>query len=154
MKTSSMIVILGIVIASSVIFTVSQSVSQDLNQSKRCDIPHDKNFIKSRSVLSSSDGTPRFSIEDEFSIFHTVPIDEFRVDDLAQSLILKPVPTSYGYVIMCDPLPVLEERLKTKLSSLGILVDGIEIPYEIENKVLRIDVNNNTRIEIVGFSKI
>lgn len=149
-----MIVILGVVIASSVIFAVSQPISQDLNQSKRCDVPYDENFIKSRSISSSSDGTPRFSIDAEFSISYTVPIGEFRVDDLAQSLILKPVPTSYGYIIMCDPLPVLEERLKTKLSSLAILVDGIEIPYEIKNNVLRIDVNNNTRIEIVGFSKI
>ena len=149
-----MIIILGVVIASSVIFAVSQPVSQDLNQSKRCDIPYDENFIKSRSISSSSDGTPRFSIEGEFSIFYTVPIGEFRVDDLAQSLILKPVPTSYGYIIMCDPLPVLEEKLKIKFSSLAILVDGVEIPYEIKNNVLRIDVNDNTRIEIVGFSKI
>ena len=154
MKASSMIVILGVIIGSSVLFAVSQPVLQDPNQSKRCDIPYDENFIKSRSVLSSSDGTPRFSIEGEFSIFHTVPIGEFRVDDLAQSLILKPVPASYGYIIMCDPLPVLEKRFETKLESLAILVDGLEIPYDIENNVLRIDINNNTRIEIVGFSKI
>lgn len=150
-----MIVILGVAIASSVIFAVSQPVSQDPNQSKRCDIPYDVNFADRRRAISGpNDGKPHYSIEEEFSIFYTVPIGEFRVDDLAQSLILKPVPTSYGYIIMCDPLPVLEEKLKIKFSSLAILVDGVEIPYEIKNNVLRIDVNDNTRIEIVGFSKI
>ena len=154
MKTSHIIIILGIVICSSVIFAVSQSVLHESNTSKQCDIPHDENFIKRRSTASSSDGTPRFSIEGEFSIFSTVPIGEFIVDDLAQSLILKPVPASYGYIIMCDPLPVLEKRLEVKLESLTILVDGMKVPYDIENKVLRIDVNNNTHIEIVGFLKI
>jgi len=154
MKTSHIIIIIGVVIGSSVIFAVSQSILHEPNPSKQCDIPHDENFIKRRSIASSSDGTPRFSIEGEFSIFYTVPIEEFRVDDLVHSLILKPVPASYGYVIMCDPLPVLEKRFETKLESLAILVDSVEIPHDIENNVLRIDVNNNTRIEIVGFSKI
>jgi len=155
MKTSLIIIILGVVIGSSVIFAVSQFAFQEQNLSKQCDIPYDVNFVDRRSIVAGpNDGKPHYSIEEEFSIFYTVPIGEFRVDDISHSLILKPVVTSHGYIIMCDPLPVLEKRFETKLDSLAILVDGIEIPYEIENNVLRIDVNNNTSIEIVGFSKI
>lgn len=153
MKTSHIIVILGVVIGSSVIFTISQYGLLEQNLSKQCEIPYDENFI-GRDIVSSSDGKSIFSIKSDFSIFHTVPIGEFRVDDTVQSLILKPVHASYGYVIMCDPLPALEKRLETKLESLAILVDDMEIPYEIKNGVLRIDVSNNTSIEIVGFSKI
>lgn len=154
MKTNHIIIILGVVIGSSVIFAVSQSVLQEQNLSKQCEIPYDENFIERRAYSAPNDVKPHFSIEGEFSIFYTVPIGEFRVDELAHSLILKPVPTSHGYIIMCDPLPVLEKRFEIKLDSLAILVDGVEIPYEIENNVLRIDVNNSTSIEIVGFSKI
>jgi len=154
MKTNPIIIILGVVIGSSVIFAVSQGVLQEQNLSKQCDIPYDENFIGRSLVAGSGEGKSNFSIKGEFSIFHTVPIGEFRIDDITQSLILKPVPTSHGYIIMCDPLPVLEKRFEPKLDSMAILVDGIEIPYEIENNVLRINVNNNTSIEIVGFSKI
>ena len=155
MKTNDIIIILGVVICSSVIFAVLQPISQEQNLSKQCNIPHDVNFVKQRSPPSSpNDGNPHYSIAQEFSIFHTVPIGEFTIDESVQSLILKPVYSSHGYIVMCDPLPILEERLETKLDSMAILIDGIEIPYEIENNVLRIDVNNNTRIEIVGFSKI
>ena len=149
-----MIIILGVTIGSSVILAVLLSVLQEPNQSKLCGIPYDENFIE-RSVISGpNDGKPHYSIKEEFSISHTVPIGEFRIDELAHSLILKPVPVSHGYVIMCDPLPVLEERLETKLESMAVLVDGIEVPYEMKNDVLKIEVSNNTRIEIVGFSKI
>ena len=129
-------------------------LSEETSLSKQCEIPHDENFIKRRAISAPNDGKPHFSIEGEFSIFYTIPIEEFGVDDLTHSLILKPVPASHGYIIMCDPLPVLEKRFETKLESLAILADGIEIPYEMQNNVLRIDVNNNTSIEIVGFSKI
>ena len=135
-------------------FAISESITPEQRLSKQCDIPYDENFIKRRSIVSSSDGTQSFSIGAEFSIFSTVPIGEFRVDEAAHSLILKPVPTSHGYIIMCDPLPVLEKRLEINLDSLAVLVDGVEIPYGIENNVLRIDVKNNTRVEMVGFSKI
>ena len=155
MKTSYIIIILGAVIGSSVIFTLSQSVLYEPNPSKQCDISFDENFIESRRITTGpNDGKLHYSIEEEFSIFYTVPIGEFRIDDTNHSLILKPVSTSNGYVIMCDPLPNLEKRFDTKLESLAILVDGIEIPYEIENNVLRIDINDNTSIEIVGFSMI
>ena len=154
MKTSHIIIILGVIIGGSVIIAFSQSVLQEQNLSKQCEIPYDENFIE-RSVISTpQDGKQHFSIKGEFSIFHTVPIGEFRIDEVAHSLILKPVVTSHGYIIMCDPLPVLEKRFETKLDSLAVLVDGKEIPYEIENNLLRINVNNNTSIEIVGFSKI
>ena len=152
MRTSFLIIIAGLIILSSVVFAVSQPVSQDLNQSKRCDIPYDGNFIKSRSISSSSDGTPHYSIDEEFSIFSTVPIGEFAVDESAHSLILKPVVSSYGYIIMCDPLPVLEKRFEAKLHGLFVLVDGEEIEPDLVNDVLRIDVNDNTRIEIIGFT--
>ena len=128
--------------------------SEETGLSKQCNIPYDENFIERSIVPGSNDGKSNLSIKGEFSIFHTVPIGGFRIDDLAYSLILKPVPTSHGYIIMCDPLPILEKRFETKLESLAILVDGIEIPYEIEHNVLRIDVNNNTSIEIVGFSNV
>lgn len=154
MKTNHIIIILGVVISSSVIFAVSQSVLQEQNLSKQCEIPYDENFIERSVVSGSNDGKSNFSIKGEFSIFHTVPIGEFSIDESVHSLILKPVPMSYGYIIMCDPLPILEKRFEIKLDSLAILVDGMEIPYEIENNVLRIDVNNSTSIEIVGFSKI
>ncbi|MCV0391976.1 MAG: hypothetical protein K5790_01640 [Nitrosopumilus sp.] len=133
-------------------FSISPATIPENRLSKQCDIPQDVNFVdRRRAVSGPNDGKPHYSIEEEFSIFYTVPIGEFRVDDVAHSLILKPVPTLHGYVIMCDPLPNLEKRFEIKLDSLVILIDGIEIPYEIENNVLRIDVNNNTRIEIVGF---
>ena len=154
MKTKYIIIILGIIIGSSVIFAVSQSVLQEQNLSKQCDIPYDENFINRRSIVSSSDGTPRFSIEGEFSIFYTVPIDTFEVIETTHSLMLKPVSTSYGYIIMCDPLPILEKRFETKIDGLMILVDNEEIEHNIVNNVLRIDVNNNTRIEIVGFLNV
>ncbi|MGD8707517.1 MAG: hypothetical protein PVI88_02395 [Nitrosopumilaceae archaeon] len=154
MKTIHLIIILGVVIGSSVIFGVSQYVLQERNISKQCDIPYDENFIERNVISTPQDGKPYFSIKGEFSISHTVPIGEFRVDELAHSLILKPVPTSDGYIIMCDPLPVLEKRFETKLDGLMILVDNEEIEHNIANNVLRIDVNNNTRIEIIGFSNI
>ncbi|AFS82578.1 hypothetical protein [Candidatus Nitrosopumilus sediminis] len=150
MNTIHIIIILGIIIGSSVIFAVLQPISQEPNLSKQCDIPYDENFIKNRSISSSSDGTPRFSIKDEFSIFYTVPIGEFSVDETARSLILKPVYNSHGYIIMCDPLPNLEKRFETKLDGLFVLVDDGEIEPNLINDVLRIDINNNSRIEIVG----
>jgi|APSaa5957512535_1039671.scaffolds.fasta_scaffold02963_7 hypothetical protein len=136
------------------VIPIASILLEETSLSKQCDIPYDKNFIERSVVSGSNDGKPNFSIKGEFSIFHTVPIGEFSIDESAQSLILKPVPMSYGYIIMCDPLLILEKRLETKLNFLVILVDGLEIPYEIKNNVLRIDVNNNTSIEIVGFSKI
>jgi len=137
------------------VIPIASILSEETGLSKQCDIPYDENFIERRSVVSgSNDGKSNFSIKREFSIFHTVPIEEFRVDDLAQSLILKLVPVSYGYVIMCDPLPVLEKRFETKIDGLMILVDNEEIEHNIANNVLRIDVNNNTRIEIIGFSNV
>jgi len=154
MKTYLIPIIISVV-ALVAYFSISPTILQEDNLSKQCDIPYDVNFVDRRSIVAGpNDGKPHYSIEEEFSIFYTVPIGEFRVDDISHSLILKPVVTSHGYIIMCDPLPVLEKRFETKLDSLAILVDGIEIPYEIENNVLRIDVNNNTRIEIIGFLKI
>ena len=158
MKTNPIIIILGIAIVSSVIFAVAFQMPLDNSkisfesplypesEQKQCDIPYDEYFIQKRAINAS--------IATEFSIYSTVPIDVYSVDNNTHSLILKPVPTSNGYIVMCDPLPVLEKRFETKLESLAILVDGIEIPYEMQNNVLRIDVNNNTSIEIVGFSKI
>ena len=152
---SYLIPIIISVVALVAYFSISPTIFQENNLSKQCDIPYDVNFVDRRGAISGpNDGKPHYSIDEEFSIFYTVPIGEFRVDDVSHSLILKPVVTSHGYIIMCDPLPILEKRLETKLDSLAILVDGIEIPYKIENNVLRIDVNNNTSIEIVGFSKI
>jgi len=154
MKTYLIPIIISVV-ALMAYFSISPTIFQENNLSKQCDIPYDVNFVdKRRAISGPNDGKPHYSIDEEFSIFYTVPIGEFRVDDVSHSLILKPVVTSHGYIIMCDPLPNLEKRLETKLDSLAILVDGIEIPYKIENNVLRIDVNNNTSIEIVGFSKI
>ncbi|WP_158641236.1 hypothetical protein [Candidatus Nitrosopumilus salaria] len=60
------------------------------------------------------------------------------------------MPTSHGYVIMCDPLPVLEKRFDVKLDGLIILVDDEEIGYHVIDDTLKINVDNNTRIEIVG----
>jgi len=154
MKTYLIPIIISVV-ALMAYFSISPTIFQENNLSKQCDIPYDVNFgDKRRSISGPNDGKPHYSIDEEFSIFYTVPIGEFRVDEITPSLILKPVVKSHGYIIMCDPLPILEKRLETKLDSLAILVDGIEITYAIENNVLRIDVNNNTRIEIVGFSKI
>ena len=64
------------------------------------------------------------------------------------------MPTSHGYIIMCDPLPNFEKRFETKIDGLMILVDNEEIEHNMVNNVLRIDVNNNTRIEIIGFSNV
>lgn len=136
-------------------FALEQSLYQEQSMSKKCTIPYDVNFIERRKAISApNDGKPHYSIAQEFSIFSTVPIGEYGIEDNAHSLILKPVVSSHGYIAMCNPLPNLEKRFDAKLESLTILVDGIEIPYEIENNVLRIDVNNNNSIEIVGFSKI
>ena len=154
MKTSHIIIILGVIIGSSVIFVILQPVSQEQNLSKQCDIPHDVNFIDRRRAISGpNDGKPHYSIEEEFSIFYTVPIGEFRVDDVSHSLMLKPVLTSHGYIIMCDPLPTLEKRFGAQMDGLIILVDDKEIEYEIIDDVLKIPINNNTRIEIVGIDK-
>ena len=157
MKTNYIILIVGAVIGISIVFAVSQNVLEEKNStlSKQCDIPEDENFIKRRGAYSGpNDGKPYFSIAEEFSIFYTVPIGEFRVDDVSHSLILKPVPTSHGYIIMCDPMPVLEKRFDTKMSSIVVLVDGVEIDAKLVNDTLKIPVQNNTIIEIVGFSKL
>ncbi len=125
---------------------------QENSLSKQCDIPYDVNFIERRGVPSApNDGKPHYSIAEEFSIFYTVPIGEFSVDDVSHSLILKPVPTSHGYIIMCDPLPVLEKRFETKMHGLFVLVDNEEIEPNLVNNVLRIDVSGNTSVEIIGF---
>ena len=136
-------------------FSISQTIIQDQNLSKQCAIPHDVNFVDRIRVISGpNDGKPHYSIDEEFSIFYTVPIGEFRVDDISHSLILKPVPTSHGYIIMCDPLPVLEKRFDTKMNGIVILVDNEEIGFKIVENVLKINVNRNTLIEIVGFSQM
>ncbi|PIW32731.1 MAG: hypothetical protein COW27_03095, partial [Nitrosopumilales archaeon CG15_BIG_FIL_POST_REV_8_21_14_020_37_12] len=120
--------------------------------SKQCDIPYDVNFIQRRNVvLGPNDGKPHYSISEEFSIFSTVPIGEFSVDENSWSLILKPVPNSHGYVIMCNPLPVLEKRFDAKMDGLVVLVDSEEIEHHIIDDTLKVNVNNNTRIEIIGF---
>ena len=100
-------------------FSISQTVLQENGLSKQCDIPYDVNFIQRRNVvLGPNDGKPHYSISEEFSIFSTVPIGEFSVDENSWSLILKPVPNSHGYVIMCNPLPVLEKDLMQKWMAL------------------------------------
>jgi hypothetical protein len=141
------------VIVMVVYFSISQSILQEQSLSKQCAIPHDENFIKRKFYSSPNDGKPHHTIETEFSIYRTVPIGEFRVDEFSHSLILKPVVTSHGYIIMCDPLPILEKRFDTQIDGLVILVDDKEIEYEMINNVLKIYVNNNTRIEIVGIDK-
>lgn len=152
MKTYLIPIILSVIVLVAY-FSISPSIIQENSLSKQCDIPYDVNFVDRRSVISApNDGKPHYSFEKEFSIFYTIPIGEFSVDESTHSLILKPVPTSHGYVIMCDPLPVLEKRFETKLHGLFILVDGEEIEPNLVNDVLRINVNNNTRIEIIGFT--
>ncbi len=133
-----------------VIIPIVSILSEETSLSKQCEIPYDVNFVDRRSIVSgSNDGKSNYSIAQKFSIYSTVAIGEFTVDE-TNSLILKPVLTSHGYVTMCDPLPVLEKRFETKLHGLFILVDGEEIEPNLINDVLRIDVNNNTRIEIMG----
>lgn len=154
MKTYLVPIIISVV-ALIVYFSISPTIFQENNLSKQCNIPYDVNFVDRRRATSGpNDGKPHYSIEEEFSIFYTVPIGEFRVDDVSHSLILKPVMTSHGYVIMCDPLPNLEKRFETKLHGLFVLVDGEEVEPNLVNDVLKIDVNNNTRIEIIGFTLV
>lgn len=153
MRISYIIIILGVIIGSSVIFAVWQDVLQEQNLSKQCDIPFDENYLERRAYSAPNDGKPHYTIEAEFSIYRTVPIGYFEVDEFSHSLILKPVVTSYGYIIMCDPLPILEKRFGAQIDGLTILVDDKEIEYEIINNVLKINVNNNTRIEIVGIDE-
>ena len=134
-------------------FSISQTIVQDQNLSKDCLISDDINFIEGRALSGPNDGKPHYSIQEEFSMHYTVPIGYFEVDEISQSLILKPVSNSHGYIIMCEPLPTLEKRFDTKLNSIIILVDNEEIEFKIIENVLKINVNNNTLIEIVGFSK-
>ena len=152
MKTYLIPIIISSIILVSY-FSTSQTIFQEQSLSKQCTIPHDENFIKRRFYSSPNDGKPHHTIETEFSIYRTVPIGEFRVDEFSHSLILKPVVTSHGYIIMCDPLPILEKKFGAQIDGLIILVDDKEIEYEIINNVLKIYVNNNTRIEIVGIGK-
>lgn len=135
-------------------FFISQIIVQDQNLSKQCIISDDINFIERKTHSAPNDGKLHYSIQEEFSIYYTVPIGYFGVDEISQSLILKPVPNSHGYIIMCDPLPTLEKRFDTKMNNITILVDNEEIGFKIVKNVLKINVNKNTLIEIVGFSKI
>ncbi|MGY5149557.1 MAG: hypothetical protein ACW9W3_05790 [Candidatus Nitrosopumilus sp. bin_68KS] len=152
MKTYLIPIIISVVVLVAY-FSILPTTIQENGLSKQCDIPDDVNFVDRRSVISTpQDGKPHYSIKTEFSIFSTVHIGEFAVDESVHSLILKPVVSSYGYIIMCDPLPILEKRFEIKLHGLFILVDGEEIEPNLVNDVLRIDVNNNTRIEIIGFT--
>ena len=141
------LIISAIVLAS--YFSISPTLLQEQSLSKQCNIPYDVNFIERSVISGSNDGKSKLSIKGEFSIFHTVPIGEFSIDDLAHSLIVKPVYSSHGYLIMCDPLPVLQKRFNTSMDKMMILVDGKETEYDIINNVLKLDVNNNTRFEIM-----
>ena len=155
MNTIYVIIIVGTIIGISVVFAVFQNSLEDKasSLSKQCDIPYDENFIKRREAYSGpNNGKPYYSIAEEFSIFYTIPIGEFRVDDISHSLILKPVPTSHGYIIMCDPLPVLEKRFDTKMNGIVVLVDGEEIEHQLVNDSLKITIKNHILVEIVGFS--
>jgi len=152
MKTYLVPIIISVV-ALMAYFSISPTIFEENNLSKQCDIPYDVNFVdKGRVISGPNDGKPHYSIDEEFSIFYTVPIGEFSIDEITQSLILKPVVTSHGYIIMCDPLPNLEKRFETKLHGLFVFVDGEEVEPNLVNDVLKIDVNNNTRIEIIGFN--
>lgn len=151
MKKYHIPIIVSAIIVSSY-FVLEPSIIPEQNTSKNCTIPHDVNFIGRDIISSSQDGKHLHSIKGDFSIHHTVPIDEYRIDDSTHLLILKPVPYSHGYVIMCNPLPVLEKRFEKQLDDFMILVDGEEVEPSWVNDALRINVNNNTRIEIIGFS--
>jgi hypothetical protein len=151
MKTNTIIAITSVIVLSGIISgVIVLQTTQEHNLSKQCTIPNDINFIERRAYPTPNDGKPHYSIEEEFSIYYTVPIGYFEVDENFHSLILKPVPTSHGYVIMCDPLPILQKRFDAKMNSLIILLDNEEIEYKIINNVLKINVNNNTRIEIIA----
>lgn len=155
MKTITLMTITSLVVLSGIVSgVIILQTTQEHNLSKHCDIPYDVNFIKRRAHSGPNDGKPHYSIEEEFSIYHTVPIGYFGVDESSHSLILKPVATSHGYIIMCDPLPILQKRFDAKMDGIMILVDNEEIEYKIVNNVLKIDVTNNTRIEILGFAFI
>ena len=154
MKTITIMAITSVIILSGIVSgVIILQTTQDHTLSKQCTIPFDVDFVDRRRAYSApNDGKPHYSIEEEFSIYYTVPIGYFEVDENSHSLILKVVPNSQGYVIMCDPLPNLEKRFNKKMDGLLILVDNEETEYDIVNGALKINVNNNTRIEIIGFS--
>ncbi len=108
MKTYLVPIIISVV-ALMVYFSISPTIFQENNLSKQCDIPYDVNFVDRRRATSGPNDGKLIIHRGGIFNFYTVPIGEFRVDDVSHSLILKPVITSHGYVIMCDPLPNLEK---------------------------------------------
>lgn len=139
------LIISAIVIAS--YFSISQTTLQEQSLSKQCPIPYDVNFLE-RSHSAPNDGKPHYTIEEKFSIYNTIPITSLEIDEGSQSLIIKVMPYSHGYIIMCDPLPILQEKFDTKMNNLMILVDDKVTEYKIIENVLKLNINNNTKIEM------
>ena len=140
-----------LVIITSGYFAILQTILPEQELSKQCVISPDANFIERRAYSAPNDGRPHHTIEEKFSIYTTVHISELRIDELSQSLIIKVVPDSYGYVILCNPLPVLQYEFSTTTNEMIILVDGLETEYDMINNVLKLDVNNDTIFEIMIF---
>lgn len=132
-------------------FFISQITLQEQSLSKQCTIPYDVNFLERRSHSTPNDGKPHYTIEEKFSIYNTIPITSLKIDEISQSLIMKVIPNSHGYIIMCDPLPVLQKELDTKMDKMMVLADGKETEYVIVNNVLKLNVNNNTSFAIIVY---
>ena len=132
-------------------FFISQITLQEQSLSKQCKIPYDVNFLEKRSHSAPNDGKPHYTIEEKFSIYNTIPITSLKIDEVSQSLIMGVMPNSHGYIILCDPLPVLQKELDTKMDKMMVLVDGKETEYVLVNNTLKLYVHNNTSFAIVVY---
>ena len=132
-----------------VYFSISQPILQEQSLSKQCIIPYDVNFIERRAHSAPNDVRPHYTIEEKFSIHTTVLITELKLDELHQSLVIQVMPYSHGYVILCNPLPVLQKEFNMSMDKIMILTDGNETEYDTINDVLKLDVNNDIRFEIM-----
>lgn len=140
---------ISIVIVTVAYFAILQFNLQEQSLSKQCVIPHDANFLERKAHTTPNDGKPHYSIEEKFSIYNTVPISSLEIDEFSKSLIIEIMPYSHGYIVMCNPFPVLQKELSTDMNGMSILVDGKETKYTIVDNVLKLNVDNNTRFDII-----
>lgn len=132
-------------------FSISQITVLDQNESKQCIIPNRDELMGPRVGGGPNDGKPHFSLAEMFSIYSNIGISSIERLDDNHTLLISIMPNSYGHIVMCDPLPILQKMYyDNKINDLAILVDNEEIEYKIVENVLKLNVNNNTKIEIVG----
>ena len=114
-------------------------------------------------ISSTSGGThftqdidPRFlEVTNGLAISSNMDIYSVNVEDEIQGISITTSHNIDGFLHMDNPLPILQKLFPDKnIVSFAVLVDGMEIPYTLEDGNMGISVTNSDLILIIGFSKI